>query len=199
MKKNILASLLVLMVLVISASTTSAQLADVKSWSTAGSTGTASKVDLDKIVYSSGIVSFPETPGSQLSSKRRLALPLQTIQAVVRYNVTAVERLFFPSGRLCMVARFKDDGDRARVVLRLVQFNLETGNTATLLTLDSNSFPPQADFQANSASTDRVPFDFAHNAYYVEATLTKLQPVGTSVGGGKPALALVVLTRCFQS
>src|SRR6185369_17291007 len=107
----ILGSLLVLMVLVTSASTTSAQTVDNKSWSTAGTTGTADKVDLNKIVYSNGVVSFPETPGTQLTSKRLVALPLQTVQAVVRYNVSAVDGLFFPSGsRLCMVARFRDDG-----------------------------------------------------------------------------------------
>ncbi len=197
MKPNILSALLVLMVLATSASTTSAQTVDNKSWSTAGTTGTADKVDLNKIVYSNGVVSFPEITGTQLTSKRSLALPLQTIQAVVRYNVTAVDGLFFPSGRLCMVSRFRDDGDRARVLLRLVQFNLEGGNTTTLLTFDSNSFSPQANFQANSVATDRVAFDFAHNAYYVEATLTKQQPFN-SVGGGKPALAVVVLTRCIQ-
>ena len=60
MKSNILSSLLVLMVLVTSANTASAQTADNKSWSTAGTTGTADKVDLNKIVYSNGIVSFPE-------------------------------------------------------------------------------------------------------------------------------------------
>ena len=198
MKSNILSSLLVLMVLVTSAGATSAQTTDAKSWSTAGTTGTADKVDLNKIVYANGVVSFPEITGTQLTSKRLLALPLQTVQAVVRYNVTAVDGLFFPSGRHCMVARFRDDGDRARVFLRLVQLNLENGNTTTLLTFDSNSFSPQANFQANSVATNRIPFDFAHNAYYVEATLTKQQPLNTTFGGGKPALAVVVLTRCVQ-
>jgi len=198
MKSNILGSLLVLMVLVTSASITSAQTADNKSWSTAGTTGTADKVDLNKIVYSNGVVSFPETTGTQLTSKRRLALPLQTVQAVVRYNVTAVDGLLFPSGRLCMVTRFRDDGDRARVLLRLMQLNLESGNLTNLLTFDSNSFSPQANFQANSVSTDRVAFDFSHNAYYVEATLTKQQPLNSTIGGGKPALAVVLLTRCIQ-
>jgi hypothetical protein len=198
MKINTLSSLLILLVLVTSASTTSAQTTDAKSWSTAGSTGTADKIDLNKIVYSNGIVSFPETQGTQLSPPGRLALPLQTLQAVVRYNVTAADGLFFPSGRLCMVARFKDDGNRARVLLRLVQFNLESGTTTTLLTFDSNSFSPQPNFQANSVATDRIGFDFAHNAYYVEATLTKQHPLNTPLGGGKPALAVVVLTRCVQ-
>jgi len=194
MKSNILCFSIVLMVLVASAMTTSAQ--DTKSWSTAGSTGTADKVDLNKIVYSNGIVSFPESPGTQLSSVRRVSLQLQTVQAVVRYNVTAADGLFFTSGRHCMGVRFRDDGNRARVLLRLLKFNLEDGTTATLLTFDSNSFGPQANFQANSVSTNRVPFDFSHNAYYVEATLTKQQPLITPIGAGKPALAVVVLTRC---
>ena len=196
MKSNILSFSIVLM-LVASVITTSAQAQDVESWSTAGSTGTADKVDLNKIVYSNGIVSFPEISGTQLPSARAARLQLQTVQAVIRYNVTAAEGLFFPSGRLCMVARFRDDGNRARVLLRLLKFNLEDGTTATLLTFDSNSFGPQANFQANSVSTNRVPFDFSHNAYYVEATLTKQQPLITPIGAGKPALAVVVLTRCI--
>jgi hypothetical protein len=196
MKSNILSFSIVLMVLIASAITTSAQNQDVKSWSTAGSTGTADKVDLNKIVYSNGIVSFPGLAGTQLSGTR--ALTLETVQAVIRYNVTAADGLFFDPGRLCMGVRFRDDGNRARVFLRLVEFKLETGGTTTLMTFDSNAFPGQADFQVNSASRNRVPFDFSHNAYYVEATLTKQQPIGSTLGAGKPALAVVVLTRCLQ-
>jgi hypothetical protein len=193
MKSNILSFSIVLMVLIASATTTSAQNQDIKSWSTAGSTGTADKVDLNKIVYSNGIVSFPGLVGTPATR----ALTLETVQAVIRYNVTAADGLFFDSGRLCMGVRFRDDGNRARVFLRLVEFKLETGGTTTLMTFDSNAFPGQADFQVNSASRNRVPFDFSHNAYYVEATLTKQQPIGTTLGG-RPALAVVVLTRCLQ-
>lgn len=194
MKSNILHFSIVLM-LIASALTTSAQAQDVKSWSTAGSTGTADKVDLNKIVYSNGIVAFPEIQGTQLSSRRAASLQLQTVQAVVRYKVTAADGLFFDSGRLCMVVRFRDDGNRARVFLRLLRLNVSDGTSATLLTFDSNSFAPQQDFQTNSVGTNRVPFDFSNNAYYVEATLTKQQPIAT-IGGGRPALAVVVLTRC---
>jgi len=199
MKSNILSFSIVLLVLVASAMTTSAQ--DNKSWSTAGSTGTADKVDLNKIVYRDGVVSFPELGGTQLSSVRRVSLQvqtLQTVQAVIRYNVTAADGLMFTSGRHCMGVRFRDDGNRARVFLRLIQSNLENGATTQLLTFDSNSFAPQPDFQVNSVSTNRIPFDFSHNAYYVEATLIKQQPIVTSIGAGRPALASVVLTRCLQ-
>jgi hypothetical protein len=195
MKSNILNFSIVLM-LIASAFTTSAQAQDVKSWSTAGSTGSADKVDLNKIVYSNGIVAFPEIQGTQLSAGRPARLQLQTVQAVIRYNVTAADGLFFDSGRLCMVVRFRDDGNRARVFLRLLKLNVNDGTTATLLTFDSNLFAPQQDFQANFVATNRVPFDFSNNAYYVEATLTKQQPILTSLGGGRPALAVVVLTRC---
>jgi hypothetical protein len=198
MKSTILSFSILLMVLVASAMTTAAQTQDTKSWSTAGSTGTADKVDLNKIVYSNGIVSFPESPGTQVSSVLPVSFQLQTVQAVVRYNVTAADGLFFPSGRHCMSVRFRDDGNRARVFLRLIQSNLENGSTASLLTFDSNSFAPQPNFQVNSVSTNRIPFDFSHNSYYVEATLIKQQPIISTIGAGKPALATVVLTRCLQ-
>jgi len=194
MKSNILNFPIIL--ILIASATTSAQAQDVKSWSTAGSTGIADKVDLNKIVYSNGIVSFPEIVGTQLPAGRAAKLQLQTVQAVIRYNVTAGDGLFFDSGRLCMVVRFRDDGNRARVLLRLLRLNVNDGATATLLTFDSNSFAPQQDFQTNSVGTNRVPFDFSNNAYYVEATLTKQQPIITPLGGGRPALAVVVLTRC---
>jgi hypothetical protein len=196
MKSNILSVSMVLM-LIASVLTTAAQAQGVKSWSTVGSTGTADKVDLNKIVYSNGIVSFPEITGPQLSGRRVSGLQLQTVQAVIRYNVSAVDGLFFDSGPLCMLVRFRDDGNRARVLLRLLRLNLEDGTTAPMLTFDSNSFAAQANFQVNSVSSiSRATFDFSHNAYYVEATLTKQQPIATSIGAGKPALAVVVLTQC---
>ena len=194
MKSNILHFSIVLM-LIASAFTTSVQAQDTKSWSTAGSTGTADKVDLNKIVYSNGIVAFPEIQVTQSSARRAAGPQLQTVQAVIRYNVTAADGLFFDSGRLCMVVRFRDDGNRARLFLRLIRLSVSDGTSATLLTFDSNSFSPQQDFQTNSVGTNRVPFDFSQNAYYVEATLIKQQPIAT-VGGGRPALAVVVLTRC---
>jgi len=194
MKSNILNFPIIL--ILIASATTSAQAQDVKSWSTAGSTGIADKVDLNKIVFSNGTVAFPEIQGTQVSAGRGARLQLQTVQAVIRYNVTATDGLFFDTGRLCMIVRFRDDGNRARVLLRLLRLNVNDGATATLLTFDSNSFAPQQDFQTNSVGTNRVPFDFSNNAYYVEATLTKQQPIITPLGGGRPALAVVVLTRC---
>src|SRR6185503_8185081 len=194
MKSNILNFPIIL--ILIASATTSAQAQDVKSWSTAGSTGIADKVDLNKIVFSNGTVAFPEIQGTQVSAGRGARLQLQTVQAVIRYNVTATDGLFFDTGRLCMIVRFRDDGNRARVLLRLLRLNVNEGATATLLTFDSNSFAPQQDFQTNSVGTNRVPFDFSNNAYYVEATLTKQQPIITPLGGGRPALAVVVLTRC---
>jgi len=194
MKSNILNFPIIL--ILIASATTSAQAQDVKSWSTAGSTGIADKVDLNKIVFSNGTVAFPEIQGTQVSAARGARLQLQTVQAVIRYNVTATDGLFFDAGRLCMIVRFRDDGNRARVLLRLLRLNVNDGATATLLTFDSNSFAPQQDFQTNSVGANRVPFDFSNNAYYVEATLTKQQPIITPLGGGRPALAVVVLTRC---
>src|ERR1051325_7310277 len=182
MKSNILSFSIVLM-LISPALTSSAQAQDVKSWSVAGATGTADKVDLNKIVYSNGIVAFSEIQGTQSSAGKVSSLQLQTVQAVIRYNVTAVDGLFFDAGPLCMVVRFRDNGNRARVFLRLLKLNLEDGSTAPVLSFDSNSFAPKADFQVNFVTTtSRAPFDFSHNAYYVEATLTKQQPIVTSIG-----------------
>lgn len=195
--KKFLTFSILLMALLVSATTISAQGPPFKSWTAAGSAGTVDIADEAKVFYSNGTVAFREI-ASQLSAARIRNLPLQTVTAVIRYNVTAVDGLFFESGaRLCMSTRFRDNGARARVVLRLVEFSLSTGVTTTRLTFDSNTVPPQANFQVNSASTDFHAFDFSQNAYYVEATLTKQQPVATSVGAGRPGLGIIQMSKCI--
>lgn len=194
--KMFLSISIVLMALTASATTISAQGPPSKSWTTVGSAGTVNKGDENKVVYSNGTVAFPEV-GTQLTAARR-GLQLQTVTAVIRYNVTAVDGLFFePGAKLCMATRFRDDGARARVVLRLIEFNITSGVTTTRLTFDSNNVAPQANFQPNSASTDFNAFDFSQNAYYVEAVLTKQQPITTPIGAGKPGLAIIQLSKCI--
>lgn len=183
----------ILGVMMAAATTISAQ-TPFRSWTTVGSAGTLNQADQNKVVYSGGVISFPDAPGTGGGGN---LLPLQTVQAVIRYNVTAVDGLFFQTGRLCMQTRFRDDGNRARVLLRLIEFNIDTGGTTSRLTFDSNTVAAQANFQTNSASTDWHAFDFSRNAYYVEATLTKQHPIGTPFGGGKPALGLIELKKCI--
>ncbi|MCI0423392.1 MAG: hypothetical protein L0312_29945 [Acidobacteria bacterium] len=185
-----------LLALMAAATTISAQSPPFKFWTTVGSAGTVDEADQNKVVYSGGIVAFPELLAPPTNLALAPNLPLETVQAVIRYNVTAVDGLFEPGARLCMQTRFRDDGDRARVLLRLVEYNIFTGVTTTRLTFDSNTVPAQANFQTNSASTNWTTFDFFQNAYYVEAVLTKQQPIITPFGGGRPGLGIIQISKC---
>jgi hypothetical protein len=190
--------------LILLAATSHAHAAEpTKFWTTVGSAGTLNEADLKKVVFSGGTVAFPELlqpfPLAQAPAAAQAAgpmLPLETTQAVIRYNVTAVDGLFAPGGHTCLQTRFRDDGDRARVFLRLIEYNLFTGVTTTRLTFDSNTITPQANYQVNSAITTWTAFDFSQSAYYVEAVLTKQAPVLTPFFGGNPGLGVIQIGRC---
>jgi hypothetical protein len=98
----------------------------------------------------------------------------------VRYNVVAVGGLLDVAG-VTLTARLLDRGDGQRVFLQLKEYNLHTGLTTTLLTLDSDTQPATPGFREQFASTDGCfpPFtslNFADNAYFVDAVLSRFIP-----------------------
>jgi hypothetical protein len=99
----------------------------------------------------------------------------------IRYNVVAVDGVFGGDG-IAFTSRFRDAGDSERVILRLKRYSLVNGVTQTLLTLDSNAYPPSPAFQVRSVGACGVGLDFLNNAYFVEAQLIK------SGAGGFPQL-----------
>ena len=128
---------------------------------------------------------------------------LATGTVILRYNV--VPAGYTLNGPCCqptgLMVRFLDNGSGAHVIVRLKQYYVKTGELSTLLTFDSNDYPPQSKFQEEASLTTRV-FDFSFDqgpteggqvigccAYYVEAKLIR------SARGGTPGLGSISLVR----
>lgn len=130
-------------------------------------------------------------------------------KVILRFNVLPVGDLLVPVTQACcegraLWVRFLDNGDGAQVLVKLKRYNVITGDITTLLSFDSNNFPPQPKFQDATPNTGlgplvnfsfaTGPFNGANNeggdsVYFVEATLIRSAP------GGSPGLASVSIVR----
>ncbi|MGH9799711.1 MAG: hypothetical protein ACRD82_05040 [Blastocatellia bacterium] len=173
-----------------------------KAWTTVGSAGTIDEASTSKLVMQGSTIGFPEIlpPERGIASADPSAfavqIPLETVTGVVRYNVVATDGLFENGAFLGMKSRFRDDGNNAQVVLRLFEVNIDTGATSLLLTLDSNSFPANANYQTHAVSTfvgNRI--NFQQNAYFIEATLIQKRSPLTPIGSGRPGIAVIQLQK----
>lgn len=150
-----------------------------KPWTTVASAGTVDEADLNKINY------------TEATARLNLAVPANS-SAVIRYNVVAVDGLTDPGGDGTFLrVRFRDNGQDERVIVRLKSVDLSTGIITTLMTLDSNTYAPNALFQTQSVGVcgQNWHFDFNRNAYFVEAALTK----GSTAGN--PGLSAVQIGK----
>ena len=152
-------------------------------WSTIASAGEADDASQSLVDYSASFASIKSTA------------PSQSV-VVLRYNVVPVDGIFYSSGSgVCKMlrVRFRDDGDGARVVVTLKRTTISNGATVNMLTFDSNSFAPSANYQTQvSLCTNNVFFDFKQNSYWIEATLSRF-PVETVVG--KPGLQIIQIAE----
>jgi hypothetical protein len=168
----------------------------LKAWTTVGSAGTVDEADTDKIVLQGSTIGFPELlPPTRQQSAFEVGLPLETVTAVVRYNVVATDGLFEGGNYLGMRSRFRDDGNNAQVILRLIEVNIETGASAVVLTLDSNAFTANANYQTQGVSAfigSRI--NFHDNAYFIEATLIQKRS-SVALFGGRPGISVIQLNR----
>ena len=178
---------------------TSAVRADVdywlKAWTTVGSAGTIDEADTGKLVLQGSTVAFPELSTTTQQSAFAVGFPLETVTAVVRYNVVATDGLFEAGTHLGMRSRFRDDGNNAQVILRLIEVNIETGASSVVLTLDSNAFTANANYQTQSVATfigSRI--NFQENAYFIEATLIQ-KKLPIALFGGKSGISVIQLSR----
>lgn len=171
----------------------------LKAWTTVGSAGTIDEADTGKVVLSGSTIAFPEIlpPSKDNTFSQFLPLPLETVTATatVRYNVVATDNLFDNGSHLGLRSRFRDDGNNAQVILRLIEVNIETGASTVLLTLDTNNFPSRIGYQTQSVSTfigNRI--NFLENAYFIEATMIQKKSAVT-VFGGRPGISVIQLNR----
>lgn len=176
---------------------------DRKAWTTVGSAGTVDEADAGKVVFQGSVVAFPEIlpplPKAQAALNPQGVLPTVTTTATIRYNVTAVDGLFGSGPNIGMTVRYRDDGNWARVLVRLYEQDIFTGATSLLLTFDSNSFQPSPNYQTYGAGEPypNGPFNFDQKAYFIEATLSKTSSA-ISIFGGNPGLAIIKLNRYYQ-
>src|SRR4030095_8673777 len=89
----------------------------------------------------------------------------------LRYNVFPAGDLLKPVTNGCcesraLMVRFLDNGSGAQVIVKLKKYNVRTGQLTTLLTFDSNNYPPQSAFQEpvpdiNGKNSNFFNFSFA--------------------------------------
>jgi hypothetical protein len=110
-----------------------------------------------------------------------------TGKITLRYNVSGIPTVFRqpfdpdddgPDQRIQLMARIRDTGAGARVIVRLRALNLDTGALSTLARIDSDeSFSGGSTDYINEFAYLQVPstfqFDFWHFGYYVEVEMTK--------------------------
>jgi hypothetical protein len=106
----------------------------------------------------------------------------------VRYNVLPTPGLINNLGCVLLISRFRDNGDNAQVIAKLKRYRLETGETQTLLTVNSNNFPDDGSFQLGNEFDCDLTFDFFQFAYFIDVELIK------SGSTGKPALGALRLS-----
>jgi hypothetical protein len=178
------ATTVVLVFAMIATGTAVTVLADdaAKLWTTVGSAGTVDANDLSIFT----------------TNDRNISVMASELPATVdvRYNIVAVDGLV-PANNggtgIFMKARYRDVGSNGQMVLRLKRYNLNTGTTTTLLTLDSNAFgqssSPQVRKVATNPCVSTVRFDFVNNAYFVDAQL--IQTSFNSISELPPLLAII--------
>lgn len=142
-------------------------------WTTIGSAGVVDEADAGLVDFMNG------------EARMRADAPAGSVLNI-RYNIVALEG-FEGLNQVSWQARFRDNGNGARVRLFLRQYN-KTGTTSQLEIFDSNAYGSAVGYQLQGKCTG-VDWDFDNGPFYIEAELTK------STDGGAPALGLMTLTN----
>jgi hypothetical protein len=92
---------------------------------------------------------------------------------VLRYNINAVDNLAATGvSNTRLRVRYRDEGAGSRVVVKIMQANINGGNTQLGTLFDSDAFAPGG-FQTQEILMPAISFDFVNNSYWLEVTLTK--------------------------
>jgi hypothetical protein len=137
-------------------------------WTCIGSTGTVDEADTSIVKFS----------GATATVKGSAPLPAKLD---IRYNIVA-EELLGGGDNVLMTVRYRDNGDAARVIVRIKELDLSTGAISTKLTFDSNDFVQASATQEQTVNTPCFSgsfFDFFNNAYWIEVQIKKTGADGT--------------------
>jgi len=158
----------------------------LKVWTTVGSAGIMDQADLAKVHMLQSIVQLGVDLGSTQGAAAAARVTTPTTQAVIRYNVTPVDGLFFPTAAFTYQLQLRY---RGHVNAKLMQVNINAGEETQLVLFDSTSFPSTSGFQLHRAAAprDSAFLDFVNNGYYVEATL-----ITSAVVIGNPSAISVI-------
>lgn len=202
--------------------TTQAQTYDYqKTWTTVGSAGTVDEADTSKVEFTNSKVQLKgsgpivvqpaakaeaaeaEASGSETEGRETEAIIIRmpTESAVVRYNVTAVDGLFMATPNwggdiYGMTVRYIAAGPGGRVVVRLKEVDIYTGQEVERMTFDSANFANVADYVTNGIGVTHPnwKFDFTQKVYYLEATLSR----SSLLAGGSAGIAAIKLNASFR-
>ena len=156
-----------------------------KLWTTIGSAGTVDETDVNKVFFDRAAVQMGRVLVVATGGSKRRGLVSTSQSAVIRYNVVPTDGLFTRIGQcnpgddcpgIALRVRFLDTGAVARVLVRLIEVDMATGQETIRMTFDSNvpSIAPSNNYQekAKSECGRNWGFDFKKKAYYIEGTLT---------------------------
>ncbi|MBS1791197.1 MAG: hypothetical protein JST85_26030 [Acidobacteria bacterium] len=166
-----------------------------KIWTSVASAGTVDETDIGEIAFAGPFATFSNSAPT-------------VSRAIIRYNVTAVDGLFAQPGPLtwpALAVNYRDDGDDARVVvyLREYEFGANPMNPAlnTRIVFDSDLYPPSNDYQTRAIGNcgQFNKFEFVPNnqnvrAYYLEVLMIR-QNQDNNVQTGNPGLGALALSR----
>ena len=154
-----------------------------KIWTSVASTGTVDEVDQGEIAFTGPFAAFSPA-----------ALP--QANAVIRYNVTAVDGLFTAPGPLwwpSFIVNYRDNGPQARVVAVLREYDFLTAQVTPFkqVLFDSDLHAQSNDYQTrtvgncgNFGTFDFVPNNQTVHAYFIEVYLTRTNTIGNPGLGG---------------
>jgi uncharacterized repeat protein (TIGR01451 family) len=133
----------------------------VAGWTTAGNSGaTEDKSNPTRPSYTNFTAAAnPGSPGGNY---------------ILRYNITATGNLTDSGAPATILrVRYRDEGAGSRVVVRIMQANINGGSTQIGTLFDSDNFTPASGYQMQEIAMPTLTFDFSQNIYWLEVTLTK--------------------------
>jgi hypothetical protein len=150
-----------------------------KIWTTVGSAGILDQADLAKVSLHQSIIQLgvaitpPTHVATAAPAAGQFGVFFPTVQAVARYNVTAVDGLFFQQAFPSAFHYGLQLRYLGHVTARLKEVDLASGSETDLVVFDSTAFPASPFFQVQKATAQHFEgvLDFVKKAYYVEATL----------------------------